>query len=859
MLFVCAFAIIAEFCPSCANFRIFIASPKVKDSASFHRIGDMKWRSWFGTRIPLFAMLLLVSSFASAATTAPFDLPGPRVEIKITRAGRSLPISQVPNLQPGDEMWLHPDLPANESIHYLLIPVFLRGSLNPPPENWFTKVETWRPQVQKDGVNVEVPDGALEALIFWAPDTGGGFTTVRTAVRSRPGVFVRAAQDLYAADLTRSRLDAYIDAVKKIANTDPTRLQARAKLLSQTLYLKINNACFELPTDQQEACLIQNPENLVLNDAQSQSMVTALTSGAAGDMINQISASTAAGGGAYSPYVGAVVDMVRIMGSMHTAQYAYIPALSVNDDGGMDLKLSSPPSFSNPKSVMVASLPPVAEVHFPLLRAVHPEELLCLEQPKLVLSVEGAPLVFSTGYAHDLVLHVQDAAGHTLDLPATPNAERGGFVVDARALQTTPVAGTVTGHLRGEWGFDPWNGPDFAFTNSRPQEWTFLPGESNAVTAADKISLHLQADSVVCVQGVTVATPQGKAEKATFTRTPPKLMEVNLPVTKTSQGLYTVAVAEYGQSKPDKVPVHVYPPSAVITGLILHAGDDEGIMTGTNLREVTNVEIGGAIFHAGPMKHNGTEDTLQLKTSTNLAGSKVFVEDATVTAHVHLKDERVLDIPVTIAPARPRVELLSKSIALNPAGSSAFIHLGNENDLPQYGHLNFFLKSVAPEQFPRDETIEVAAADHGFSTTLDLAHNTLTLQDSQTVFAALDPAKAFGASAFGPLRFRPVTAAGVPGDWQPLANLVRLPELKQVECPSNPTQLCTVTGENLFLIDSIAATQQFVHPTAVPLGFSGNTLKVPRPNGTTLYLKLRDDPTTVDLVSLPVVPEADQN
>ncbi|MHB1744463.1 MAG: hypothetical protein ACYCRE_06785, partial [Acidobacteriaceae bacterium] len=59
--------------------------------------------------------------------------------------------------------------------------------------------------------------------------------------------------------------------------------------------------------------------------------------------------------------------------------------------------------------------------------------------------------------------------------------------------------------------------------------------------------------------------------------------------------------------------------------------------------------------------------------------------------------------------------------------------------------------------------------------------------------------------------------------------------------------------------DSIAATDQFTRPTAVPLGFAGNRLKVPRPNGTTLYLKLRDDPSTVDLVSLPVVPEPDDN
>ena len=546
-------------------------------------------------------MLLLASSFAFAAT-APFDLPGPRLEIRITRAGRSLPISQVPNLQAGDEMWLHPDLPANESIHYLLIPVFLRGSLNPPPEDWFTKVEAWKPQVQRDGVNIHVPDGALEALIFWAPDTGGGFTTVRTAVRSRPGVFVRAAQDLYAADLTRSRLDAFIDSVKKISNTDPTRLEARSKLLAQTLYLKINNACFDLAPEQQEACLLENPDNLVLNDAQSQSMVTALTSGAASDMINQISASTAAGGGMYSPYVGAVVDMVRIMGSLHTAQYAYIPALSVNDDGAIQLKLSSPPSFSNPKSVMVASLPPVAPVHFPMLRAVHPEELLCLEQPKLVLSVEELPWFFPRLCPRPGVAR----AGFCRSLGGSARhrqCRERWLCLDARALQSSSVSGTVTGQLRGEWGFDPWNGPDFAFTNSRPQEWTFAAGETSAVTAADKISLHLQADSVVCVQGVTLDTPQGKTEKTTITRTPPRLLEVNLPIKKSAQGVYTLVVSEYGQTKPEKVPVHVYPPSAVVTELILHAGDDRAVMTGTHLQEVTTVEMSGTIFHAVPMKH----------------------------------------------------------------------------------------------------------------------------------------------------------------------------------------------------------------------------------------------------------------
>ena len=280
-------------------------------------------------------------------------------------------------------------------------------------------------------------------------------------------------------------------------------------------------------------------------------------------------------------------------------------------------------------------------------------------------------------------------------------------------------------------------------------------------------------------------------------------------------------------------------------------------MIGSRLDEVTSVAMGGVTFHPGKIRHDHSEEHMRLTTPTNIAGSSVLAAGAFVTAQVHLKDGRVLDIPVTIAPSRPRVQLLSKSIALSPTGSAALIHLGNDTDLPQYGRLNFFLKSVAPPEFPRDEKIEVASANGGFSTTLSLADASLTLQDAQTVLAVLDPAKAFGPSAFGPIRFRPVTGDGVNGDWQPLTNLVRLPSLKEVHCPASPTKPCTLTGDNLFLIDSVSNTQQFTRPVVVPMGFAGMTMQVPRPIGTTLYLKLRDDPATVDLVSLPVMPETD--
>jgi hypothetical protein len=257
------------------------------------------------------------------------------------------------------------------------------------------------------------------------------------------------------------------------------------------------------------------------------------------------------------------------------------------------------------------------------------------------------------------------------------------------------------------------------------------------------------------------------------------------------------------------------------------------------------------------LDHSSAEEKMRLHTATNLNGSKVLVADAQVSAHVHLKDGRVFDIPVTVAPPRPRVQLISKSIAASAAGNGAVIQLGNQNDLPQSGRLTFFLKSNAPPEFPRDEKIEVAATNGGFDTTLSLADATLTLQDASTVLAVLDPAKAFGPSAFGQLRFRAVTGAGVNGDWQPLTSLVRLPSLKEVRCPASADNPCILSGDNLFLIDSVANSQAFTHPITVPMGFAGNSMQVPRPNGTTLYLKLRDDPATVDMVALPVLPQAE--
>lgn len=210
-------------------------------------------------------------------------------------------------------------------------------------------------------------------------------------------------------------------------------------------------------------------------------------------------------------------------------------------------------------------------------------------------------------------------------------------------------------------------------------------------------------------------------------------------------------------------------------------------------------------------------------------------------------------MPAIIAPPRPKVSLVSKSVQQDSLPSP--IRFGTPDELSQDGRLSFYLKTDTPSQFERNMKIEVATTDNSYDALLSLADGSLILQDSSSVLALVDPSKTLGAGAFGMLHFRPVDAAGAKGEWQPLAVLVRTPTLKEVRCPDVPEQPCTLHGSNLFLLASVASDKDFKNAVQVPAGYMNSTLTVPRPNGSLLYIKLRDDPATIDTLALPVLPE----
>src|SRR5258705_1049556 len=796
-------------------------------------------------------LLLLCRPSSARADNAAFDLIGPRIEMKVTRGGKPLPIAEVPNLRPGDRLWIHPDFPEDQSARYILVVAFLRGSTNPPPENWFTRVETWTKQISPEGFVVTVPHDAQQALIFLGPETGGYFVTLRSDVRDKPGVFVRASQDLNQASLDRTRLEKYLTHLHQITDADPKALDHRSVLLARTLGIRLEQQCFERPLEQQASCLTQNTGNLVLDDGNSQSMVAALISGPNSDLIGAVSATPLAGGGFYSAYVGAIVDLARVMSNIHTASYQYIPALVQTKKQHINLKLNNPPSFRKPMSVIVIGLPAVEAPQLPPLRSVDPKRVVCLHKTPLVLPVERAPLVYSADIAHDFVLHVQGKSGSALDLPARADAASGGFVVDTHAVEAATLDPELTGTLRGFWGFEPFDGPNFRLRTSSSAHWSIPAAEQSALIVGREDVFHVQAPSAVCVDDVNVQDYQGREIRTTWKPAKPEELEIKVALNDQSAGPLKLKLHQFGLAHADELPMQAYSEAAHLETFMINAGDAHGTLKGSRLDEVERFELKGA--HFVPAKLTRANEQDELRVAVKEADPPPLQPKERLVARVALKDGRILELPTTVQDPRPKVALVSKNI--RPGAAQSTINLGSQDELPLDGQISFLLQTEIPNKFSRGQKIEVATADESFSTVLSFADGSLVLRDSESLVATLEPLKAFGASAFGPLQFRPVSSEGGKGDWQPLAVLVRLPVLKEIRCPASPDKPCQLSGSNLYLIDSVASDPQFTHTAPVPTGFLDATLSVPRPSETGLYLKLRDDPSAVSSVTLPVTPE----
>jgi hypothetical protein len=797
-----------------------------------------------------------------------FDLAGPKVDVQVQRGSMTLPIAQVPNLLAGDKLLIKADLPSTQSNHLLLIVAFLRGTTNEPPEDWFHAIETWDKKTV-EGNTITVPEGAEQALMFIAPETGGDFKTLRGAVRGRPGLFIRADAGLNEASFEQQRIQHYLAAMKKVDSQDPKVIADRSAKLAETLALKPNPDCFKQPVAQQVTCLTQGSIPLLLNDGHEMTVTEALSSGTAQDLASNASYTPQAGLGLYSAYVGVIVDVVHLVSLMRTAQYQYIPALSLPEDSTLNLKLNAPPSFLNPKSVIVIALPAVQAAKLPPLKPTNADEVSCLKDPKMVMEIEGAPLVFSTSLAHDMVLHL-NRTGAPVDLTLQADAGQGGLVVIsdkerkplddamARANDAVKPQGnvgsatdlTISGTVEGFWGFDHFEGPTLTLQQVDGKDWKIV-GDTQLMAGQDS-KLTLKGSGAACVEHIALSPAQGAKDakdvdvnyasaKGDGGKPQKDTLTLDVSLKSVEPGGYSLGIKQFGDEDQAHVPLTAYNADIKLDAFTIHVGDQTAVLTGKDLGSVVSSDLDGQTFTPA----SGSDDaTVHLE-----AKAAVTPKDGD-EAKVKLKDGRVLPVKVTAAAARPGLTLVSMSASPADEGGTLPVVLSGKDEIPLHGKLTFVV--TTKDVFPRTQKIEVATANEGVKTTLSLADNNLVLQDDHTAVVTLNPLKAFGQSAFGPLAMRPVAADGSMGDWTRLGVLVRTPEISEVKCTTADATTCAVNGKNLFLVQSFGAGKDFAKSADVPTGFAQDEFAIPTPaDGATLYLKLRDDPGAAAIVKLP--------
>jgi hypothetical protein len=513
--------------------------------------------------------------------------------------------------------------------------------------------------------------------------------------------------------------------------------------------------------------------------------------------------------------------------------------------------LNNPPSFRNPKSVIVVGLPPITKAVAPPLRVVDAKQVFCMAKPDLVLPVEGAPLVFATELAHHLSLRVETADGEQLELPAKADPARGGIVPEIENLKPSTFDEEFSGVVHGTWGFQSFEGPRFSFRSPRAAKLVVASKDASALIVGREDTLHLQVEDTACVKDLTVHGEKENKLAATWKVSKPGEIEIRVPLKDQAAGLLEIEMARYGLHEPDSITLHTYAEAGRLDSFALHAGDSDGVLKGTRLDQVASLEVKGARFLPKGLSRANQQDELRMATADDAQVSDQPGE--TLTARAALTDGRTLDVKVQVDSPRPQVALLNKTVQPESDAWQMSIRLGNPEDLPQDARLSFVLKSMSPAAFAPDEKIEVATADDAFRVTLSAQDGNLTLQDAKTLVAVLDPMKHLGPSAFGALKFRPIMGNNVAGDWQPLVSLVRIPQLKGIHCAAAPEKQCSLLGEKLYLIESVSTDQQFTNAVAVPDGFLANALPIPKPKNKTLYVKLRDNPSDIDTVALPIV------
>jgi len=136
--------------------------------------------------------------------------------------------------------------------------------------------------------------------------------------------------------------------------------------------------------------------------------------------------------------------------------------------------------------------------------------VFCLQNPGLVLPVEGAPLVFSTDIAHDFVLNMQKQERHQCGIAC--EARRGTWRLRSGREQATSAEfdTQMVATLHGKWGFESFAGPSFHIRNTQQADWKVPEKDQGALIVGREDSLHLESICAICAEKISLKPADGK-------------------------------------------------------------------------------------------------------------------------------------------------------------------------------------------------------------------------------------------------------------------------------------------------------------------------------------------------------------
>ena len=786
----------------------------------------------------LFFLLILVFTITPArAASSSFDLVGPQLTVLVTRDGVTLPLERVPNLAEGDRVSIKLETRPGRDEHYRLVAAFLRGAVDRPGKDWFHEALSWKPK--SADISLIVPLSARQMALFIVPDVGGSGGAIVSAVRKQPGAFVRAVQELNQASLDRARLDTFLREIQRTERKNPESVAAVSPILTRSLAVKLKAECLQQPAQLQSVCLTGDRETLLLADTHSSALADTLA-GIPTDLAFQLSATPQAGYGSYSSYIGVVRDLFRMFGAFQSTQLQFIPALSQMANGRVSVLLNTPVSFAKPTSVMVVALPAVEDPKPPPLRRPVPGDMLCASSG-LVLPVEGAPLIYATGYAHDMTLRLKRLDGTQAELPVRPDPGFGGFVADG-PIPFGPFGPVIAGQLHGAWGFSSFEGPSFAL--SKPDGGTWQATDRAALVVGRSNELELSGANVGCVTRVAMGRGDAPAEPLEWKQSGPNAIVATVPLEKADPGGLSIFIEQKNVAAPAVVTLRAFQQGTSLDDLSLYAGDEEATLTGTRLDQVAGVTLGPLSFRPGALTRVDKQDRLTLH--PNEPASALALEvGKTLSADVSFIGGRHKVMSVTIAPRRAAATLV-RVTAQSPARDGMVpMTLASVGTFPQDARMTFAFRVDGPVGLSGHEQIEIGTVDGRTSTTVQ-AGKGYDVQDERTGIVAFKPADGLGPVGYGPLRFR-VLHDGEASSWTPLATVVRLPEIHAVNCIGG--KACRLFGNRFFLIDAVGSSEDFQQSQRIPDGFVATEILTRAGPGGRIFLHLRDAPHAVAIIS----------